>query len=159
MKKLVIALVLLLILHNIQSAELSFNSFSGDFSSYDPASSGIPLSDIITVVNYFGCKTWDKNVCIECSAGFYFNKKGVCCEVPSLCSKFNRAEGVCLDCYQGYKVIKGVCKLNSEADNGCTKWGGNNVCIKCSRGWWMNNGVCNKVSDQCQTWDSSNGQC
>ena len=158
MKKFAIAVVLLLTLNSV-SADLSFSSFNGDFSSFDPHSSGIPLSEIITVANYFGCRTWEKNVCVECSVGFYFNKKGVCCEVPSLCSKFNVAEGVCLSCYQGYEVRNASCKLTSDPDTGCSKWNGNNVCLECSRGWWMNNGRCNPVSDQCSTWDSRNGDC
>ena len=29
--------------------------------------------------NYFGCKTWDEGVCIECSENYYFNNNGVCC--------------------------------------------------------------------------------
>ena len=122
MKKLLIAAVLLLLTFNSVSADLSFNSFSGDFSSYDPASSGIALSDIITVANYYGCKTWVKNECVECSVGYYFNKNGVCCEVPTLCKEFNRAEGLCITCYQGYEVCNSSCKLVAEPDTGCAKW-------------------------------------
>lgn len=40
--------------------------------------------------NYFGCKTWEEGVCIECSENFYFNNKGVCCEVKPQCRLFNR---------------------------------------------------------------------
>jgi hypothetical protein len=58
----VTVIALLLVWPSVQ-AELTFNSFSGDFSSYDPASSGISLEDIVTVANYFGCRTWVKNVC------------------------------------------------------------------------------------------------
>lgn len=32
-----------------------------------------------TINNYYGCKTWNDGVCSECSAHYYFNKKGICC--------------------------------------------------------------------------------
>jgi hypothetical protein len=156
MRKLVIALTLLLLFSSAY-ANLTFSSFSGDFSSYNPAASGIPLNDIVTVANYYGCKTWVKNLCTECSQGYYFNKNGVCCEAPPLCSQFNRAEGICLSCYQGYTVVDNCCVL-AEKDTGCATWNGN-VCAKCSKGWFMSNGVCKPVSDQCHTWDSNNGNC
>jgi hypothetical protein len=61
MNKIVIAITLLLVLNSVQ-ADFTFNSFSGDFSS-NPEASGIALSDIITVANFYGCKTWVKNQC------------------------------------------------------------------------------------------------
>jgi hypothetical protein len=76
---LIIALLFTLTLVN---SDLSFNSFNGDFNSLTSGNGAIPLSDLITVANYYGCKTWVKNQCTECSKGFYFSRKGVCCEVP-----------------------------------------------------------------------------
>lgn len=32
-----------------------------------------------TINNYFGCKTWDNGICLECAQRFYFNEKGICC--------------------------------------------------------------------------------
>ena len=157
MSKIVIAITLLLALTSV-NANLSFSSFNGDFSSYDPAASGISFEDIITVANHYGCKTWVKNQCTECSQGWYFNKKGVCCEVPTLCSKFNRAEGVCEGCYQGYSVVDGHCKV-AENDLGCAEWNGNQ-CKRCSKRWWMNaQGACTPISDYCSTWNSQTGHC
>ncbi len=40
--------------------------------------------------NYFGCKTWDNGVCVECSNHYFFNVHGVCCEVKPQCKNFNR---------------------------------------------------------------------
>jgi hypothetical protein len=157
MSRLLIPITLLLLFSTVH-ADLSFSSFTGDFSSYDPATSGIPLSDIITVANYYGCKTWVKNQCTECSQGYYFNKNGVCCEVPSLCSQFNRAEGICLACYQGYAVVNGSCTVD-QSNNGCAVYNGA-FCSQCSKGWWQNSqGVCVAVSDQCATWNQTNGFC
>ena len=62
MKRLVITITILLALSSV-NAQLSFNSFNGDFSSFNPATSGIAFSDIITVANHYGCKTWNKNQC------------------------------------------------------------------------------------------------
>ena len=39
--------------------------------------------------NYFGCKTWSDGVCVECSARYYFNNEGICCEVKPQCRVFN----------------------------------------------------------------------
>lgn len=38
-----------------------------------------------TLNNYFGCKTWAGEVCLECSTRYYFNKNGICCEVKPEC--------------------------------------------------------------------------
>ena len=157
MSKTVIALTLLLVMTTVK-ADLSFSSFNGDFSSFDPASTGLSVSDLVTVANHYGCKTWVKNQCTECSQGWYFNKKGVCCEVPSLCSQFNRAEGICQACYQGYTIVDNCCKL-AEQDLGCAEWNGN-VCRRCSKRWWQDvNGVCQPIGDQCSTWSEQTGEC
>lgn len=28
---------------------------------------------LLSIQNYFGCKTWENGICIECSDRFYFN--------------------------------------------------------------------------------------
>lgn len=156
MKISAIALLLLLTISLVQ-ADLTFSSFNGDFSSTDGTIGATPLSDIITVANYYGCKTWNKNLCTECSEGYYFNKIGVCCEIGPLCSKFNRAEGVCEACYQGYSIVNCTCSLATQ-DVGCALWNGN-TCVKCSKKWYFNNqGSCSPISDQCYTWNDD-GNC
>lgn len=156
MKILAIAIALLLTLAAAQG-ELSLSSFNGDFSSFDSASGQVPLSQLVNVANYFGCKTWSKDQCTECSNGYFFNKKGVCCQVSELCSQFNKAEGVCQACYQGYGIVNGTCQRAAQ-DSGCSTWKGN-TCIQCSQRWYFNAaGVCNQVSDTCASW-SSNGDC
>ena len=78
MKAITIAFALLLTL-TLVKANLAFNSFNGDFNSITAANGAIALSDLINVANYYGCKTWVKNQCTECSQGFHFSEKGVCC--------------------------------------------------------------------------------
>lgn len=111
--------------------------------------------------NYFGCKTWEDGVCVECSARFVFNDNGVCCEIKPQCEVFNRAVGICEKCYQGYGIVDGSCVridlVNSDGQ-GCRIWNGA-TCIECSSRWTFNaNGVCQKVSDLCRTWTAS-GNC
>lgn len=155
MKLFAIAFALLLV--GSLSEDLTLSSFNGDFSSFDAVSGQVPLSDLITVANYYGCRTWAKDQCLECSNGYSFNKNGVCCQISDLCSQFNKAEGVCQACYQGYAIVNGTCQLAAK-DNGCAKWNGN-TCIQCSQRWFFNtNGVCTAVSDFCATWNS-NGNC
>ena len=156
MKLFAIAFALLLVV-SLSDGDLTLSSFNGDFSSLDAVSGQVPLSDLITVANYYGCKTWAKDQCLECSNGYSFNKNGVCCQISDLCSQFNKAEGVCQACYQGYAIVNGSCQLAAQ-DSGCAKWNGN-TCIQCSQRWFFNtNGACTPVSDFCATWNS-NGNC
>lgn len=155
MKAFTLALTLLL-LATVHS-NLTLTTYNGDFNSLDPNIGSISLADEVNVVNYYGCKTWKGQVCIECSSGYHFNNIGVCCQISDLCSQFNVAQGVCQACYQGYGIVNGTCQLAAE-DNGCALWNGN-TCIQCSMRWYFNSqGVCQIVSDYCSTWDS-NGNC
>lgn len=149
--------ILVLLLVGLAHCDLTLSSFNGEFSSFNKQGGEIPLSQLVTVANYYGCKTWSKDQCLECSKGYFFNKNGVCCEVSPLCSQFNVAEGVCQACYQGYSIVDGACKVSS-IDTGCIQWKGN-ACIQCSKRWFFDtNGHCQAVSDQCATWESS-GNC
>lgn len=112
--------------------------------------------------NYFGCKTWDEGFCIACSAGYVFNKAGVCCSIDPQCQNFNRDMGVCDLCYTGYKVgSNGSClqaNLNTEDNIGCAVWN-NNKCEKCSVRYYFNaDNVCTPVSDHCREWNAD-GTC
>ena len=78
MKIFAIAIALLLSLAYTQG-NFTLSSFNGDFSSLNSVSGQIPLSSLINVANYYGCKTWAKDQCVECSNGYSFNKNGVCC--------------------------------------------------------------------------------
>lgn len=148
---------LLLLFVSCQTYNLTLTSLTGDFSSFDSVNGSVPLSDLITVANYFGCKTWNKSLCTECSQGYSFNQNGVCCEVDTYCSKFNTAVGICEGCYQGYVISNGMCTLAAQ-DTGCQNWQGN-TCTNCSKRWYFNsNNVCQPVSDLCYTWDAQ-GSC
>ena len=75
--------------------------------------------------NYFGCKTWEDGVCVECSENYYFNSNGICCEVKPQCRLFNREQGVCVACYPGYQIVDGVCEvldLAASGELGCKLW-------------------------------------
>ena len=77
------------------------------------------------VINYFGCKTWEDGVCTECSDHYYFNNNGVCCEVKPQCRVFNREQGICEGCYQGYSIVDGQCvaiDLTNSDQVGCRRW-------------------------------------
>ena len=112
--------------------------------------------------NYFGCRVWSGDSCIECAETYYFNKNGICCCVDEHCLQFNTQEGVCERCYEGYSVVNGTCTRvdNTAAANiGCARWS-NGVCQACSRRWYFNQeNVCVPVSDLCRTWDETTGVC
>ena len=59
--------------------------------------------------NFYGCKTWGDVACLECSAGYFFNDKRICSQVSIYCKNFNRAVGVCEQCYLGYAIFSGQC--------------------------------------------------
>jgi hypothetical protein len=112
--------------------------------------------------NYFGCRVWNADSCIECSQGYYFNNHGVCCQVDQYCLQFNLAQGICEQCYEGYSVVNGKCQTvnaTSAANIGCALWN-NGVCQTCSKRWYFNaDKVCVAVSDLCSTWDEVSGAC
>jgi hypothetical protein len=111
--------------------------------------------------NYFGCKTWTDGNCVECSQGYVFNNKGICCEVDAYCQQFNTAVGTCEVCYTGYSVSSnGSCavKPTDNTNVGCAVWK-NGVCISCSVKYFFNHDkVCKPVSDSCHEWNA-NGEC
>lgn len=111
--------------------------------------------------NYFGCKTWTDGNCVECSQGYVFNNKGICCEVDAYCQQFNTAVGTCEVCYTGYSVSSnGSCavKPTDNTNVGCAVWK-NDVCTSCSVRYFFNHDkVCKPVSDSCHEWNA-NGEC
>ena len=40
---------------------------------------------LVQLNNYFGCKVWSEDVCLQCSERYFFNKNGVCVEVQGTC--------------------------------------------------------------------------
>jgi hypothetical protein len=113
--------------------------------------------------NYFGCKTWQNGSCVECSGGYIFNKNGVCCLIDLNCKIFNRAVGVCENCYTGfYADANGTCTARAPTDpalSGCADWL-DNVCQSCAAKHFKNaQGSCVPVNDQCREWNTTTGQC
>lgn len=114
-----------------------------------------------TINNYFGCKTWNNNVCIECSDHYHFNGIGICCQINPQCKRFNQQVGICEDCYQGYTVVNGVCVISTSVNPnivGCKTWT-NGACTECAIRWYFDsNKNCQPVSNFCRTWTVS-GNC
>lgn len=64
--------------------------------SYTLTAEDLANADLLKAINnYYGCKTWKDDVCLECSAHYYFNNKGICCEVKPECRNFNVEVGIC----------------------------------------------------------------
>ena len=107
---------------------------------------------------------WDaNNVCLTCSARFYFNDKNVCTPVSDQCYTWN-SNGECASCYGGYVLNGKECIVNPtpftpSKDSLCRKWS-SEVCLECSeRSYFDQKGVCQGVSDNCNTWDKRSGDC
>ena len=113
-----------------------------------------------------GCKTWDwaNTKCTECSANWVADSNGLCVPVSDLC-RTNDASGKCTSCYKGYDLSEGACSFSSSnnsplTDAGCKIWDWTtNSCKKCSDFWYSSEGLCLPVSDNCKTFDETNGQC
>jgi hypothetical protein len=116
----------------------------------------------VELSNYFGCGKWDSQTCLECSKNYFFNAKGICCEVSPQCRHFNQAQGICEDCYEGYALYNGTCKIITSQDQinpSCLAWDGKHNCLSCSARFYFNDQkICTQVSDFCYTWNS-NGAC
>lgn len=112
--------------------------------------------------NYFGCKVWSEDSCLQCSERYFFNKNGVCCEVQGTCEQFNALEGICEVCYEGYSVQDGKCVQDDKTTSeniGCAIWNAG-TCTQCSKRWYFNqDNVCVPVSDLCSAWNSDSGAC
>lgn len=117
---------------------------------------------LVELNNYFGCKVWSGDSCLQCSERYYFNKNGVCCEVQGTCQQFNQEQGICEKCFEGYTVVDGKCSQvdkTASSNIGCALWE-SNVCKSCSKRWYFNaDKTCVPVSDLCHTWDEATGVC
>ena len=116
---------------------------------------------MIALNNYYGCKAWQHNQCVECADRYFFNDDGICNEVPPTCKQFNRAIGICERCYFGYDIYDGKCLLSrivDSIDRGCAKFS-DGRCVRCSARWYFDeNNVCQPVDSDCRKWDV-NGKC
>lgn len=63
MKTILIPILLLSILA-LSYTQVTFTSFNGDFNSLEGVSGSIPVSQLINVANFYGCKKWEKDVCL-----------------------------------------------------------------------------------------------
>ncbi len=61
------------------------------------------------------CAKFNKNECIQCSRGFYFNSNKICTQVDPLCAGFDSKTGQCFNCYTGYKIEQGKCLEDPQA--------------------------------------------
>jgi hypothetical protein len=57
----------------------------------------------------YGCK----KVCKKCNEGFYLTSDNACVETPAGCESVN-ADGTCNCCSKGYKLVSGVCIVDSS---------------------------------------------
>jgi hypothetical protein len=109
------------------------------------------------------CAYWNSSVCISCANRAYFNAEGICTAVNDNCNTWDRLNGGCLTCFNGYDLNNGSCVFSpsntaSPTDSGCYTWL-NGVCKACSTNWVFNpKGICIPVSDLCKTSDSK-GNC
>lgn len=57
--------------------------------------------------------------CASCSNRFYIGANGKCTAVNPLCRDYNRNNGACTICYNGYRVSGNTCVPGSSGDINC----------------------------------------
>jgi hypothetical protein len=58
------------------------------------------------------CKTFNGNICTECSKGAIFNANRICIVVDPSCLSFDQNDGSCTSCYPGYALSNKLCVLS-----------------------------------------------
>ena len=108
------------------------------------------------------CKTFNNNVCSECSQGAIFNNQRVCIIVDPSCVTFDERDGSCTSCYAGYEIIGKACVLSENKDTRdpfCKEFFGD-ICAQCSNRYFINGfGFCQEVNPLCNNYDQSTGNC
>lgn len=63
---------------------------------------------------YPNCKKLNGDFCAECYDRFYL-KDGACVEVNQLCKGYNKQNGYCTDCFEGYLLRSdGSCQAYTQ---------------------------------------------
>jgi hypothetical protein len=101
------------------------------------------------------CQVFANNACSTCNRGYYI-LNGTCTQASILCARCNSSTGACTSCYSGY-YINGTKCLKFIKDSNCINYKFL-VCVQCINMYYVNNTVCVKVSNLCQTADST-GNC
>lgn len=113
-------------------------------------------------VTDFGCAKFQKNVCILCSIGYYFDINHMCKMTPPTCRAWDSGRQICLDCYPGYSLDANkqcVRSVEVVSDLGCNKFQ-NGRCVKCSNGYYFNMfGQCMQIPASCSNFDNNNNVC
>lgn len=110
------------------------------------------------------CRTFNNNICIECSKGSIFNIFGVCIIVDPSCLTFDENDGACTSCYPGYTVSGKNCLKANKTDGRdpfCKQFlQDTDVCVECSTRYFINGfGLCQEVNPLCNTYDTLTGNC
>lgn len=65
-------------------------------------------------------------MCARCSAGFFFNQRGICVQVSPNCKNFVEQTGQCTACYFGFELVNGNCVVSvndiSLVDQNCARF-------------------------------------
>lgn len=90
----------------------------------------------------------NSNQCILCAVNYYLSN-GICRQVNPLCKTYNRDNGNCLSCYQGYTLNTTTqpisCSISSITD--CKTYDRNTGnCLTCYTGYYLSDGTCKQIS-------------
>lgn len=100
--------------------------------------------------------------CVACSYRYVLiNNK--CVQVSDQCKTWDITTALCTTCSEGYIFVNGFCDQPladpSSPDPNCADTDSSGNCIACSPRYYFHNGICTKISDLCNTWNTTTGAC
>ncbi len=101
------------------------------------------------------------SICVNCSDGYFIGSTGLCTQVDPYCKSYNKTNGACLSCYDGFTLTGTKCLLSVVVNIPyCTsRSSSNGACLECMDGYYLSNNSCKSVSITCGTYNKQNGQC
>lgn len=104
------------------------------------------------------CNTFNGDLCVKCSVGFFLNSNGKCQGTDPSCKTFNPSNGACLTCFAGFEVSNGTCIISKTqaAIPNCNQVDlSSGKCTKCSFGYFFDQqGNCQQADPNCKSFDS-----
>jgi hypothetical protein len=87
------------------------------------------------------------------------NNEGKCAQASPLCKTFDKKNGNCLSCYNGYTILNGACIISQTQDPNCKKTNTQNDCLDCYHGYIVIKGKCIAQNPLCKGLDKNTGGC
>ena len=123
---------------------------------------------ILDPINQSCLPNIDKNCLITSSDGcqtcvnrmYYDSTVSKCVAVDANCKEYNKENGTCLRCYEGYEPNNLQCVISKPEDPNC-KTKGSSGCLECYGGYYYSSAKdkCTLTNQLCRESNTENGNC